>query len=89
MDFKNNEAMVNMALCYRNLSNHTEALALFNKALINSPHDSEILNNIGLIFYDTGKYEEAVQSYLKSLDEKKDGIFLTKMRKSSIIWGWP
>jgi tetratricopeptide (TPR) repeat protein len=73
IDHKNNDAVVNLALCYKHLNNYDMALKTFDKALHTNPNDYEIYNNLGLLHYDMKKYEESIKDFLKALELKKDG----------------
>ena len=78
MDYNLYDSNANMALCYRNLGNHAEALAIFNSLLMQNQKDYEVYSNIGLKCYDTNKDEEAVQNFLKALEIKKDGSVVAR-----------
>jgi tetratricopeptide (TPR) repeat protein len=52
-------AIVNLAICYQNISQLDEALRLYDTALEISPDDAQITYNKAYLLYERGKYAEA------------------------------
>lgn len=62
----------NLATCYELLGNHNSAIDYYNKALVISPRFEEALINLGAVYYNRGKYEEAYKTLLRCDQNSKN-----------------
>ncbi|XP_029455859.1 protein O-mannosyl-transferase TMTC1 isoform X2 [Rhinatrema bivittatum] len=63
---KHHVAMVNLGRLYRSLGQNKEAETWYKRALTVT-RNSEILSPLGALYYNTGRYEEALQVYRESV----------------------
>lgn len=63
------DAVILLGKVYIELSNYTEALALFNKALDHDVNNNKLIYQVGLLYYTINKEKEAVK-YFQLAEEK-------------------
>ena len=61
-----------LALAYKRQGNFEKALALYEKILVENPKNTMFLTNLGNIYFDLGKVNEAEKCFKKSLAIKPD-----------------
>jgi tetratricopeptide (TPR) repeat protein len=54
------QVLDNLATCYELLADHTNAIKYYNQVIEISPHFENSLRNLSVIYYNMGKYEEAL-----------------------------
>lgn len=60
------------AICYLQLSKYEKARIDFDKVLSSKPNWPEIYNNLGILYFRSGKNNLAITNFLKSIEIKND-----------------
>ncbi|KAM4748733.1 protein O-mannosyl-transferase TMTC1 [Rhinophrynus dorsalis] len=66
-------AMLNLGRLYRSLGQNTEAEMWYKKALQFS-RDADVISPLGALYYNTGKYEEALSLYKEAVELHPDNV---------------
>ncbi len=62
------EGMMNLGLSYFRMGKHDSALILYRQLLPTSPGEPKLYNNMGLALAASGKQQEALEAYSKSIE---------------------
>ncbi|MEW6455437.1 MAG: GWxTD domain-containing protein [Acidobacteriota bacterium] len=83
-EMENLELNIILGKSFLNLKNYNEAIFHFKKAINIGGETIELLNSLGICFYETGKKDESIKYFQKSLslnpDQKEIKLFLEKIK---------
>lgn len=82
----NVKLLVSKSDILRQLQRYDEALVLAREAAELKPEAFEVWLLLAMIFFDTGKYEEAAAHYKKTIFLKEDFSFYTSLANAEIVF---
>jgi tetratricopeptide (TPR) repeat protein len=71
-----------------------DALKVYAKAIILTPHDPELRNDLGLVYFNIGSYNEAIKAFKQALEIDSDnawahyclGLVYLDLRDIQLAW---